>query len=96
MNHPETKSMLRAALPRLEFPQFEKVFEPATAEPFLRRVEHTRKQLNEVAMHSGNPAEKERAAAAFAAYTRALALVNEVAELRTKMAEEATLEQANR
>lgn len=71
------------------FPQFEKLFEPGAAEGILRRVERTRKQLSEIAARPASAAEQERASAAFEAYTRALALVREVAEVRQKLADEA-------
>ena len=86
----ETKPNPRAAMPRLEFPQFEKVFDPTAADLFFRQVEHTRKQLQTLVDHPASAAEKERAHAAFMAYTGALVLVKEVADLRRKMAEEAT------
>ena len=72
-----------------QFPQFEKLFEPGAAEGILRRVERTRKQLNEMVTKPASAAEQDRARTAFDAYTRALALVREVAETRQKLAQEA-------
>lgn len=71
-----------------QFPQFEKLFEAGSAEVLLRRVERTRKQLNEIAARPSSAAEQTRARTAFDAYTRALALVREVAEVRQKLTEE--------
>lgn len=76
--------------PAPNYPQFEKLFEPGAAEAALRRVERTRKQLNEMATRATAVAERDRARAAYDAFTRALALVREVSEVRQKLAEEAT------
>jgi len=66
------------------FPQFERIFEQEQTEPFLRRVERTCQQLQEVAA-KGSALEKERAAAALAAYRQGLALTKELGELRVKL-----------
>jgi hypothetical protein len=66
------------------FPQFERIFEQDQTEPFLRRVERTCQQLQELA-GKGSPQEKERAIAALAAYRQALALTKELGELRMKL-----------
>ena len=66
------------------FPQFERIFEPDQTEPFLRRVERTCQQLQEIAA-KGTAAEKDRAGAALAAFQRSLALTKELGELRAKL-----------
>ena len=66
------------------FPQFERIFEQEQTEPFLRRVERTCQQLQEVAA-KGSAQEKERATVALAGYQRALALTKELGELRMKL-----------
>jgi hypothetical protein len=66
------------------FPQFERIFEPDQTEPFLRRVEGTCRQLQEISA-KGSPLEKERAATALAAFQRSLALTKELGELRAKL-----------
>jgi hypothetical protein len=69
------------------FPKIEFIFEPDNTEPFLRRVEKTCKQLDEIAAR-GTPAEKERAAAARLAFRHAVNLVKEIADTRNRLAEE--------
>ena len=69
------------------WPQMEAIFEPENTEPFLRRAEKTCKQLSAI-IAGGTPAEKQRAAAALLAFSRATDLVKELGELRFKMAEE--------
>lgn len=71
------------------YPKFEFLFQPEQTEPFLRRVEKTCKQLTQIAA-AGTQPEKDRAAAALAAFTLAVGLVKEIGELRFRMAEEAT------
>ena len=66
------------------FPQFERIFERDQTEPFLRRVERTCQQLQEIAA-KGSAQEKERATAAFTAFQRALALTKEIGEMRVKL-----------
>ena len=66
------------------FPQFERIFEPDQTEPFLRRVERTCQQLQEISAN-GSVVEKERAATAFAAFQRSLALIKQLGELRAKL-----------
>jgi hypothetical protein len=77
------------------YPKMEFVFQEGQTEPFLRRVEKTCKQLAQIAS-SGSAAEKERAAAALAAYAQGLSLVRELAEARFRMAGEATSATARR
>ena len=60
------------------FPQFEKIFEEGRTEPFLRQVERTRLQLDQIRTKGESAAERKRAAIAFDAYTRALTLMKEV------------------
>lgn len=67
-----------------KFPQFERIFEPDQAEPFLRGVERTCQQLQEIAA-KGSAREKERAAAVLAAFQRGLALARELGELRVRL-----------
>ena len=71
------------------YPKMEFVFQSEQTEPFLRRVEKSCKQLSQIAV-TGTPAEKERAAAALAAFTLAVNLVKELGEMRFRLAEEAT------
>jgi hypothetical protein len=65
----------------------EAIFEPENTEPFLRRAEKTCKQLS-ATVAAGTAAEKQRAAAALLAYGHATRLVQELGELRFKLAEE--------
>ena len=69
------------------WPQMEAIFEPENTEPFLRRAEKTCKQLSAI-VAGGTPAEKQRAAAALLAFSRATDLMKELGELRFKIAEE--------
>ena len=67
-----------------KFPQFERIFEPEQTEPFLRRVERTCRQLQDIAA-KGSPAERDRARAALTAFERALALVKEISQEQTRL-----------
>jgi hypothetical protein len=83
-----TREATTTAAPRT-YPKMELIFQPENTEPFLRRVEKTCKQLSDIAA-KGTPAERERAAAALAAFGRAVDLVREIAETRFKLAAETT------
>jgi hypothetical protein len=69
------------------YPQFEKIFEEGRTEPFLRQVERTRLQLQQLQSKGTSAAERKRATDAFEAYTKALALLKEVDDERRKLAE---------
>jgi hypothetical protein len=68
------------------YPKMEFVFEPDNTEPFLRRVEKTCKQLDDIAAR-GTSAEQERAKAARLAFRHAVNLVKEIADTRNRLAE---------
>ena len=80
--------LLDAAEIRRRYPQFEKLFQAEEMEPALRKMEKSFKHLEDLAKN-GPEAERERARAGAAAYSRTFALIREIIEKRNEMAAQA-------